>query len=281
MAVVRSMWLVIAVEVVILSIWVPSSQSSTTLPHVLCGIEGYDTNNLTSALYWTFSLPGQCYHKDNSTSTSCNYYLAFCQELDSTGQPFNETCDEAGACLQDSKEGSHNIGNYDVHSNPFSAMDNGLGFYYSFPSNDTGQKDCDVAHTLMYFVCGENPWFPTAGEPSEIPGEPEVTFLSSCVYNITVRYSGACLPPQPIPVPKDSSSSLSAGSILLIIFIPAIALYFIIGILINKIQGHQGVELLPHHEFWTSLPEYISDGIKYAWECVTCQRKKEEGYESI
>ena len=40
-------------------------------------------------------------------------------------------------------------------------------------------------------------------------------------------------------------------------FFPGLALYFVIGTLINRMAGHRGKEMIPHGSFWLGLPDLI------------------------
>lgn len=43
-----------------------------------------------------------------------------------------------------------------------------------------------------------------------------------------------------------------------------LVVYFIVGIIINKKRyDRAGVELIPHHEFWLSLPGLVKDGVLF------------------
>ncbi|XP_067661749.1 cation-dependent mannose-6-phosphate receptor-like [Haliotis asinina] len=58
-----------------------------------------------------------------------------------------------------------------------------------------------------------------------------------------------------------SDTSLSAGTILLLIFFTLFILYFGVGSLYRKsVYGAEGREIVPHTSFWFSLPGLIKDG---------------------
>ncbi|XP_070542727.1 uncharacterized protein [Ptychodera flava] len=252
----------------------------------LCGLPGYVTTNLTQAAYWTFQNDTSgCFPDDKNAA--CHFYLAFCQSLTSAGQPFDETCNGAGACLiavSNQTNTTHDIGEYDATLNRFVGRDDGSGFFHGYPNGEKLQ--CGEVHTLANFVCDLSvPWIPNQQKATPVPGPVTVNFINyennTCLYNMTFRYAGACY--AITPAQPTGGSGLSAGSILLIIFFTCVGLYFIIGCLVNRLQGHQGEELLPHHEFWCGLPGYIKDGMKYAWSVVTCKNVDGEakGYDSI
>ncbi|CAH3037561.1 unnamed protein product [Porites evermanni] len=85
------------------------------------------------------------------------------------------------------------------------------------------------------------------------------------------------------------SQRLSTGSILLIVFIPLIFVYFIAGMLYNKY--HKGTdtfpEMIPNHSFWSDFPFLIKDGCVFTFEGITgccvslCMRLKGDSYAKI
>ncbi|KAK6166299.1 hypothetical protein SNE40_023030 [Patella caerulea] len=75
-----------------------------------------------------------------------------------------------------------------------------------------------------------------------------------------------------------SSSGLSTGSILLILFFVFFAIYWIGGILFLKyVRKAQGVELIPNYTFWKDLPLLIRDGVVF----VISGCKSQSTYEQI
>ncbi|XP_072037687.1 cln5-like protein 1 isoform X1 [Amphiura filiformis] len=116
-----------------------------------------------------------------------------------------------------------------------------------------------------------------------VPGPIAVELYNTteaCSFNMTVRYEGACPrigPSQPIKQP------LSAGSILIIIFLVTAVVYLVGGAIMNKSGGATGLELIPNLEFWKSLPQLIAEGAVFFWSCLLCQGSGTEhsGYESI
>ena len=70
---------------------------------------------------------------------------------------------------------------------------------------------------------------------------------TSCEIRMVVPYAGACV----------SSSGLSGGSIILIVFFITFSVYLIAGVVYNKLALRQsGVNLIPHYEFWASTILY-------------------------
>nr|XP_058944985.1 uncharacterized protein LOC131773037 [Pocillopora verrucosa] len=72
------------------------------------------------------------------------------------------------------------------------------------------------------------------------------------------------------------SGGLSTGSILLIVFFPLVLIYFIAGLLYNKI--HKGVssfpEMIPNHSFWGDVPFLVKDGCVFTFQGMAgcCKR---------
>ncbi|XP_066029423.1 uncharacterized protein [Pocillopora verrucosa] len=72
------------------------------------------------------------------------------------------------------------------------------------------------------------------------------------------------------------SGGLSTGSILLIVFFPLVLIYFIAGLLYNKI--HKGVssfpEMIPNHSFWGDVPFLVKDGCVFTFQGIAgcCRR---------
>jgi len=93
-----------------------------------------------------------------------------------------------------------------------------------------------------------------------------------CLYQIRMKSKYAC------PIKGGIAgevSGLSGGSIFLIIVLIAAVLYLSIGsIVMWKVKGHSGIEVIPNIEFWKDLPGLIKDG-------VLLIRSKFTGYQAI
>jgi len=76
-------------------------------------------------------------------------------------------------------------------------------------------------------------------------------------------YSGAPTPPTPAPTPPPSTPSLTGGASMLIAFFSISSAYVIFYVIINSRAGATGRNLLPHTEFWGSLPGLIKDGVSF------------------
>jgi len=99
--------------------------------------------------------------------------------------------------------------------------------------------------------------------------EPDV-----CVYQISVKSKNAC------PTKKGSGGGggdggLSGGSVFLIILLCVVVLYLAVGSLVMwKVKGHSGVEVIPNYEFWKDVPVLVKDGFNFV-------RFKVTGYSSV
>ncbi|XP_033762957.1 uncharacterized protein LOC117344335 [Pecten maximus] len=72
------------------------------------------------------------------------------------------------------------------------------------------------------------------------------------VYVFVYSTPNACLKPL----------GLSAGSVLIIIFVCLLAIYLVGGVLFNKIKkGNSGKDLIPQRQLWVSLPGLVKDGV--------------------
>lgn len=67
------------------------------------------------------------------------------------------------------------------------------------------------------------------------------------------------------------------GVLFLIIFI-AFLIYFVGGVILMKIRGASGLELIPNYRFWLSVMMKISSGVR--WLMNGCKTAS-EGYEEI
>ena len=89
----------------------------------------------------------------------------------------------------------------------------------------------------------------------------------TCTFEITVRAAEAC------PL-SSSGSSLSGGTIFLLILLILVAVYLLGGVLYNRLQAkQQGLELLPNRSFWILVFGLFLTGCRSSWTFVrTCGR---------
>ncbi|GFN75356.1 cation-dependent mannose-6-phosphate receptor [Plakobranchus ocellatus] len=103
--------------------------------------------------------------------------------------------------------------------------------------------------------------------------ENQTSTVSPITYNLRLDTVFACL-----ERPGSSSSGLSAGSVLVILFFVAIVIYLVGGTLFLKyVRKAEGKETIPNYEFWTDFPSLVKDGILFT--CRGC--KAESTYEKI
>ncbi|CAL1535582.1 unnamed protein product [Lymnaea stagnalis] len=79
------------------------------------------------------------------------------------------------------------------------------------------------------------------------------------------------------PLPTDSS--LTTGSIMVIIFFSMLFVYLIFGLVFNYTNNKTGKELLPNYGFWSSVHGLIADGFRLVFTC-SCGRSKAQ-YDAI
>ena len=65
---------------------------------------------------------------------------------------------------------------------------------------------------------------------------------------------------------------------LFLLFVIGFLLYFIGGIILMKIRGASGLELIPHYRFWIGLCLSVRTGVR--WLLNGCKTQS-EGYEEI
>ncbi|KAH8039385.1 hypothetical protein HPB51_006405 [Rhipicephalus microplus] len=111
--------------------------------------------------------------------------------------------------------------------------------------------------TNVIFICDRDKHIPI-GPGSLVTKLPydSIDERDACERNVTVKYDGACGSSSPVT----SSGGLSTGSVLLILFFVALLIYFVGGVLVNRNNGAQGVEMIPHLQFWKELPSLIVVG---------------------
>ena len=66
--------------------------------------------------------------------------------------------------------------------------------------------------------------------------------------------------------------------LLFLLFIVGFLIYFIGGIVLMKIRGASGLELIPHYRFWIGVIMRLRSGV--AWLLNGCKTQS-EGYEEI
>lgn len=145
-------------------------------------------------------------------------------------------------------------------------------FVVEFQEPGNNQLKCNepskTLKTNVIFTCDREKHIPI-GPGSVVTTLPydSIDDRDPCERNVTVKYDGAC----GSSAPATSSGGLSTGSILLILFFVALLIYFVGGVLVNRNNGAQGVEMIPHLQFWKELPSLIVEGCVFFVQLVTCQ----------
>ncbi|XP_013388828.1 uncharacterized protein LOC106157659 [Lingula anatina] len=200
-------------------------------PIQICGADGYDITNLTSADYWEFSTSQKCLHLGNTTTSNCTFFMAFCKPLQTGGA----NCTNAGICQMDddNTENVYRIGGY--RQNPFVEQVTN-GFYAGFPNGQpfttSFGKPCNLS-ILIEFKCNKNVLWranidTSTVNPSEAPNPTKLVYHpTSCAYQLTFDYAGACQKISPATTVTSLSgsrtyieyTSLSGCTVLIIIFL--------------------------------------------------------------
>jgi len=116
---------------------------------------------------------------------------------------------------------------------------------------------------IVNFVCDRN---------VDRMGKIATREVSTCTYIFTVPTPLACL----------SAASSSGGGWWFVFVVLAVAIvYFGGGIAYNHIKHQKnGLEAIPHLEFWKDLPALVKDGCAFTWSkvaCYTCRQSKPAG----
>ncbi|XP_059161705.1 uncharacterized protein LOC131944860 isoform X2 [Physella acuta] len=176
-------------------------------------------------------------------------------------QPCNKNATECGpdlsmtACQVDNNTPPNKYGIGKVDGNTAESSDTN-----NFTLKNTFGTNTDTRTSLLTIVC--------SSKQDEFIFEKEDP---TNTYHFTLNTRFAC------PSSK-SSSGLSVGSILVILFFVFILVYLIGGVLFLKyVRKAQGAEVIPNVEFWKELPSLIKDGVLFT--CRGC--KAETTYEKI
>ncbi|KAL3308901.1 hypothetical protein Ciccas_012562 [Cichlidogyrus casuarinus] len=96
------------------------------------------------------------------------------------------------------------------------------------------------------------------------PGEPrDPTIIGATSDFIFIKWPTRLMCTGPSPTPKPPSS-LSIGSIILLVTLVVVIIYLVTGVLYNyKIGGLQGARLIPNSFFWVSFGQNIVEGCKF------------------
>ncbi|XP_044275257.1 cation-dependent mannose-6-phosphate receptor [Varanus komodoensis] len=99
--------------------------------------------------------------------------------------------------------------------------------------------------------------------------------MKECSYIFELESSLACTPED-----LEVGSSLSVGSILLIIFVSLLAVYITGGFLYQRlVVGAKGIEQFPHFAFWQDLGNLVADGCDFV--CRSKQQNVPAAYRGV
>ncbi|GFN85382.1 hypothetical protein PoB_001188800 [Plakobranchus ocellatus] len=145
------------------------------------------------------------------------------------------------------------------------------------PYTSASETPCQLK-TLVTLTCNHRAKWLVKSTSQTIQEAPQPLFInfnaSTCEMNIGFDYAGACQ-----YTPKEQS--IGPGTIVILVFSVSFLLYLAIGSMINIGQGRAGAEIIPHHDFWFSLPSYIKDGCKFTFCQICSNQSKSGGYSAI
>lgn len=172
--------------------------------------------------------------------------------------PFSEwNCENAAGCQISELGGiAYNIGDAKKVAFSFDGTDV-IGTY----SSENGLRASIVKYKCDPSV--DPPKYSISGETS--PG--------SMKYGFTITSRAAC------PGGAGAAGSISAGSILLIVFFMVLFVYLVTGVIFNRVYRQKsGREVIPNVTFWTALPGLIKDGFGFIVARIS---RRESNYQQI
>lgn len=233
-----------------------------------CSLSGYDLVPLTKA-YWSVAAEaGTC----PNANVTCTYLFSLCLDGAAAHGAANLALCPAGneACVHDSGGANTGLGQHPV----LVGQENAFTVVY------VGTSDSKQFTTTLRFIC--DPQRPLLTGNDTLVGilhAESVHKAKENVFEVNVKYAGACknqppppTPPTPTPPPPaPSGGGMGPGGQLFVCLLVMALLYFGGGVIYNHVNGARGIELLPHHWFWTNFPSYVVDGCLYLVRVVTCQ----------
>lgn len=238
-----------------------------------CEIDGgYNYKNLFTTIWLVDIRSGA--HCVTPGAANCSWSFRFCG--DDSHQPL---CGKDTACE------TYSPGHYTRFGRFRTLMPNGdNGFLAKFEEPASKELKCsDTSKTLkthVIFVCDHDKRIPIG--PGSVVTSLQYSHIESgdpCQRNLTVPYNGAC--GHVAAAAQAPSGGLSVGSVLLILFFLGVFLYLVGGIVINRRNGAQGWEVIPHLLFWTALPSLVMEGTIFFFKIITCQATRRPPYEDI
>ncbi|XP_035824339.1 uncharacterized protein LOC101860291 isoform X2 [Aplysia californica] len=243
-----------------------SSKNFNTPFVFLCSIINYDYYNLTSTI-WSVTLQKEHCLPLNATAgspDSCTVHMAFCHKLG-----IDLPCANDSVC-HSSTQGNLSVGGFS--ENPFNATkppQASDGFQANFPNGGPYQTfaggACNLATTVAFQCNHSAHWLVSSSATKAVriaPDPKKVHFdQNNCLMTLTFDFAGACRRS------SNSPKSLSAGTVLIVIFLVSSILYFVFGSMVNISRRRSGSQIVPHSKFWTMLPVYVMDGCQFFFCC--------------
>ncbi|XP_062514442.1 uncharacterized protein LOC134190045 [Corticium candelabrum] len=140
-------------------------------------------------------------------------------------------------------------------TNDFGTDSNG-NVYIQYNGGDDGRS------SKVVLQCSPNDEGTLNALGEQVPESKEYDFTFSS------KYACPLSPGAPPPDKPNGSSSVSVsvspGTIMCIIFIIVLTVYFVGGVLLMKFyKGAEGRELVPNYHLWAAIPGLIKDGVKF------------------
>jgi hypothetical protein len=155
-----------------------------------------------------------------------------------------DVCQQSASYCQQSRDQRFTFCIGTLASATYNGASDGKSLTITFAAPQTGDPPV-VREGKLIITCD-----PAAATPQKVDIHDPVDVKS---YAIRYNSAAAC-----------GTSAMSGGTIFLIIFFSAIALYFLVGIAVMAgVKGQRGKEMVPNLEFWVSVPGLIQDGATF------------------
>ncbi|XP_022706225.1 uncharacterized protein LOC111270324 [Varroa jacobsoni] len=222
-----------------------------------CSLQGFDIEPLTKSIWVVQEQGEKC---PNKRDEHCTYLFSICHH---NWELFNLCANTNTACV---KQGNQTTVLGDT-APTLSSIDD-QRFHVVYVANLSNDNTSKTTNTIIEFLCDPKQ---TIGGTQGAVEKIIVARLTADIpkvangANFVVRYAGACKQTESKPSRMGPGGQLF--SMLLVIGI----LYFGGGAVYKHVNGARGVELLPHHWFWTNLPNHVVDGCLFVVRIGTCQ----------
>ena len=154
---------------------------------------------------------------------------------------------------------------YTVNSNGYDEED-GVGLRVSVENyGEVGNLSCLNDRSAVYYdiICD-----PEGGTWGDTTFQENVT---RCNWNVTINSTFGCWKYSTYNPSSGSSTTLSAGSVFLIIFIVVVLTYIILGCAYNSFyHGRVGMDAIPNKNSWAQFTRYIRAGCELTRDTICC-----------